>query len=180
MFIPDPNFFHPGSASKKLNILAQKIVYMLIGNMIRDVHPGSGSRIQIFHPSRIHGSKRHRIPDPQHWIIYDFPPHAVHRHEGKKSRKKVGNDLCVAKIYLWKRLNSRRFESGFGVDPDLTGSEIRIRSERMNNKQKQQHIHILKRWKNSQEASEEGKILLFLDQKMCLYFGTLNFFKFMQ
>ncbi len=38
--------------------------------MIRDVHPGSGSHILIFYPSRILGStKRHRIPDPdpQHW-----------------------------------------------------------------------------------------------------------------
>jgi hypothetical protein len=94
MFIPDQNFFHPGS--KKLNILAQKIVSELLGNMILDVHLGSGSRILIFHPSLIHGSKRHRIPDLQHWIIYDFPPHAVHRHEGKKSRKKVGSDLCEA------------------------------------------------------------------------------------
>jgi hypothetical protein len=41
--------------------------------MIQDVHPGSGSRIRIliFYPSRIFGSKRHRIPDPnpQHWKI---------------------------------------------------------------------------------------------------------------
>ncbi len=35
--------------------------------MIRVVHPGS--RILTFYPSRIQGSKRHRIPDPdpQHW-----------------------------------------------------------------------------------------------------------------
>ncbi len=34
--------------------------------MIRVYHPGSGS---CFYPpeSRIQGSKRHRIPDPQHW-----------------------------------------------------------------------------------------------------------------
>jgi hypothetical protein len=48
--------------------------------MIQVVHPGSGSRIRIliFYPSRIQGSKshwipdlgkRHRIPDPQHWLI---------------------------------------------------------------------------------------------------------------
>ncbi len=35
--------------------------------MIRIVHPGSRIRILTFHPSRIPGSKRHRIPDPQHW-----------------------------------------------------------------------------------------------------------------
>ncbi len=37
--------------------------------MIQDIHPGSGSRLGIFiftHPgSRIQGSKRHRILDPQ-------------------------------------------------------------------------------------------------------------------
>ncbi len=37
--------------------------------MIRVVHPGSRIRILTFYPSRIQGSKRHRIPDPdpQHW-----------------------------------------------------------------------------------------------------------------
>ncbi len=37
--------------------------------MIRVVHPASCIRILIFYPSRIQGSKRHRIPDldPQHW-----------------------------------------------------------------------------------------------------------------
>jgi hypothetical protein len=44
--------------------------------MIRDVHPGPGSRIRILiftRPgSRIQGSKRHRIPDPdtQDWVNY--------------------------------------------------------------------------------------------------------------
>jgi hypothetical protein len=42
--------------------------------MIRVVHPGSG--LLSFYPSRIQGSKRHRIPDPdpKHWFI---PPHSV-------------------------------------------------------------------------------------------------------
>ncbi len=78
--IPDPNLFHPGSqirifpsrihTKKSLNILTQKIGFKLsFGNMIRVVHPGS----------RIQGSKRHRIPDPnpQHcfydpWTQYRF------------------------------------------------------------------------------------------------------------
>ncbi len=42
MFIPDPNFLHPGSASKKISILTQKIVSKLSQTMIRVVHPGSG------------------------------------------------------------------------------------------------------------------------------------------
>jgi hypothetical protein len=42
--IPDPG---SGSASKNSSILTQNIVSKLkaLGNMIRDVHPGSGSRI---------------------------------------------------------------------------------------------------------------------------------------
>ncbi len=34
--------------------------------MIRVVHPGSWVRILTVYPSRIQGSKRHRIPDQQH------------------------------------------------------------------------------------------------------------------
>ncbi len=39
---------------------------------MRVVHPGTGSRIRILtiYPSRIQGSKRQRIPDPQHWLLY--------------------------------------------------------------------------------------------------------------
>ncbi len=38
--------------------------------MIRVVRPRSRIRILTFYPSRIQGSKRHRIPDPdpQHWL----------------------------------------------------------------------------------------------------------------
>ncbi len=38
--------------------------------MVRVVHPGSGSWFFTHPGSRIQGSKRHRIPDPnlQHWI----------------------------------------------------------------------------------------------------------------
>jgi hypothetical protein len=53
--IPDPG---SKSASKNLSIFNPKN----LGNMIRDVH--LGSRILIFYLSRIPGSKRHRIPDP--------------------------------------------------------------------------------------------------------------------
>jgi hypothetical protein len=51
----------PGSASKNLSILAPKKWFITLGNMIRVVHPGSASRILIFYPSRIPGSKMHRI-----------------------------------------------------------------------------------------------------------------------
>ncbi len=55
--IPDP-----GSASKNLSMFNPKNCFFALGNMIRDVHHGSRS---CFFISRIQGSKRHRIPDPQ-------------------------------------------------------------------------------------------------------------------
>jgi hypothetical protein len=77
--IPDPNFFHRGS-----RIQGQKDSRIRIRIRIKEfnyfnpknVHPGSGPRIRIliFYPSRIPGSKRHRIPDsdPQNWFFV-FP-----------------------------------------------------------------------------------------------------------
>ncbi len=53
--IPDPNFFHPGSASNNLTILTPKNGFYALGNMIRVVHPGS----------------RILDPDPQHWELED-------------------------------------------------------------------------------------------------------------
>jgi hypothetical protein len=57
---PRSAFFHPGSrikkipdpgsASKNLIILTQKLY--ALGNMIEDVYPGSRSQILIFYPSR--------------------------------------------------------------------------------------------------------------------------------
>jgi hypothetical protein len=50
MFIPDPNFFHPGFRIrvrfKELSILNPKNCFQTLGKMIRDVHPRSGSRIR--------------------------------------------------------------------------------------------------------------------------------------
>jgi hypothetical protein len=61
--VPGKKILDPGSGStsKNVNILTQIIVSKLSENMIRVVHPGSGSGILIFYPSRIQGSKRHRI-----------------------------------------------------------------------------------------------------------------------
>ncbi len=52
IFIPDPNFFHPGSQIriKELKYFNPKIA---LGNMIRVVHPGSGSWFFSFYPSRL-------------------------------------------------------------------------------------------------------------------------------
>ncbi len=56
---------YPGSRIRKIN---PQYCFKALGNMIRDEHPGSGSRILIFYPSRIPGSKRHQIPDQQHFV----------------------------------------------------------------------------------------------------------------
>ncbi len=87
--IPDPTFFHPGSrirtvsipdpgyASKNLSILTPKKQKKWFLST-RKYDPGCSSRIPDpdadFLPipdprSRIQGSKRRRIPDPQHWLI---------------------------------------------------------------------------------------------------------------
>jgi hypothetical protein len=85
MFITDPTFFHPGSririfsipdpgsTSKNLSILTPKKWFLSSMNY----DPGCSSRIRIpdtdpdFLPipdPGYRGSKRHRIPDPQHCI----------------------------------------------------------------------------------------------------------------
>ncbi len=61
--IPDP-----GSASKNLSSFYPKNCFWALDNMIRDVHPGSGSWIFTHTGSWIQGSKMHRIPDPQHCV----------------------------------------------------------------------------------------------------------------
>ncbi len=73
---PDPisKFFHSGtwihgqkdsgSALKNLRIFIPKYCFSALGNMIRDV-PGSRSCFYYLLGSRIQGSKRPRIPDPQ-------------------------------------------------------------------------------------------------------------------
>jgi hypothetical protein len=68
---PDPIFFYPGSTLK--NLISQKVFLSS-----RKYDPASGSsriRILIFCPSRIQGSKRHRIripdPHPEHWVQLD-------------------------------------------------------------------------------------------------------------
>ncbi len=63
--IPDSYFFHPGSRIriKEFKYFNPKKWFL----STEKYDPGSSSRIRIFYPSRIQGSKRHRIPDPQHW-----------------------------------------------------------------------------------------------------------------
>ncbi len=65
----------PGSASKNLIIFYPKNCFQALGNMIWDVHPGSGS--SFFYPSRIPKPKGQKVtgsqildPDPQHYSRY--------------------------------------------------------------------------------------------------------------
>ncbi len=63
-FIPDPGseFFHPGSRIrfKEFNLTKK----LFLSSRKYDPDCSSRIRILIFYSSRIQGSKRHRIPDP--------------------------------------------------------------------------------------------------------------------
>jgi hypothetical protein len=94
MFIPDPTFFHPGSGSEFSipypgpQIYIKEFKYLNLNNCFlssRKYDLGCSSRIRIpdldpdFYPSgsRIQGSKRHRIPDPEHWFMQSYRPISV-------------------------------------------------------------------------------------------------------
>jgi hypothetical protein len=65
MFIPDPNYFHPGSKRFRIPVSGSKnIIIFFLSFRKYDAGCSSRIRIQIFYSSRIPGSKRHRIPDP--------------------------------------------------------------------------------------------------------------------
>ncbi len=66
---PGSEYFPSRIRIKECKYFNPKNCFLAHGIISRVVHPGSRSRIRIliFHPSRIHGSKRHRIPDPQHY-----------------------------------------------------------------------------------------------------------------
>ncbi len=74
--ILDSNFFHPGSRirifpsripdpHKRIEACNPRKVFL----SSRKYDSGCSSRVPIFYPSRIPGSKRHWIPDPQQWIF---------------------------------------------------------------------------------------------------------------
>jgi hypothetical protein len=60
--VADPGCPGPGSASTTLCIFKPNKLYKVLKNKIRDVRPGFW--ILYLFPSRIQGSKRHRIPNP--------------------------------------------------------------------------------------------------------------------
>ncbi len=102
MFIPDPNFFHPGfririffnpgSASKNLSILTPEKWFLnspeiWSGLFIPDPDPGSWIFTRL--GSRIQRSKRHRfpIPDPHNtWYVPQliFPRQPLRRRQVKR------------------------------------------------------------------------------------------------
>ncbi len=76
--IPDTNFFpDPESASKSLSILTQKW-FLALGNTIRVVHPGSGSRILIFCPSRIPDPGFKKAPNPGFATLFSTVHHMAY------------------------------------------------------------------------------------------------------
>ncbi len=76
---PGSEFFHPGSRIRIKEFkyfFTPKNWFPSLRNFDPGEHPGSGSRIRILifiNPgSRIQGSKRHRIPDPEPKIVICF------------------------------------------------------------------------------------------------------------
>ncbi len=69
--VADTNFFHPGSwiRNKESKYFNPKIVSKLM-----KYDSDCSSRILIFYPSRIPGSKRHRIPDPRSATLDETDP----------------------------------------------------------------------------------------------------------
>jgi hypothetical protein len=61
--------------------------------MIRVVHPGSGCWLSTLPGSRIQGSKRHRIPDPdpQHCVYSWFADLCSHELIPEKDKKEEGS-----------------------------------------------------------------------------------------
>jgi hypothetical protein len=90
--IPDPNCLHPGSriCIKELSILTPKKTKKMVsklqkiwfGLFIPD--PGSGCWLSTHPKSRIQGSKRHRIPDPD-------PQHCLQCNICQRSRSNNSN-----------------------------------------------------------------------------------------
>jgi hypothetical protein len=106
MFFPDhrSEFFHPGSrvkkipdpgsgsasASKNVSIFNPKNCFSALGNMIRDVHPGSGFLFFTLLGPRLQGPKRHQIPNPGTAILALLNDLKKNRHlpdENKNSTK---------------------------------------------------------------------------------------------
>jgi hypothetical protein len=75
--ILDPKFCHPGSRIriKEFKYFNPKKFFLALVNMIRVVHPGSGSWFFTHPRSPIQGSKRHRIPDPPYFLKPNQDPH---------------------------------------------------------------------------------------------------------
>jgi hypothetical protein len=69
--------------------------------MIRVVHPGSRIRMLTFYPSRIPGSRRHRIPDPdpQHW----YPPELLDTDSNVTAALELKKDTYFSYFNVFKR-----------------------------------------------------------------------------
>ncbi len=71
--VADPGCLHPGSRTriKEFKYFNPKIWFLSSRKFDPVVHPGSGCRLSTHPGSRIQGSTRHQIPDPdpQHWLL---------------------------------------------------------------------------------------------------------------
>jgi len=129
--IPDPG---SGSASKNLRIFKPQKLFL--SSRKYDLGCSSRIRILIFYPFRIQGSKRQRIPDPQHFSYIPV------RSNFKKSPATLPLPKCRIAPGAWSRFkNDKRSVSGY-VIPDLQhclfltgrlGEQERIPSERSPN-----------------------------------------------
>jgi hypothetical protein len=139
MFSPDPGseVFHPGSripiqgqkdfypgsgtASRNVSIFNPKHSFKALGNIIRYVHPGSGSWFVTHLGFRIQGSKRHRIPDPdpQHWIP------VLYNTVGAQSIARLCQNLINCRRNIWAHRRRRKLRF-FLFERSWTGEWFKI------------------------------------------------------
>jgi hypothetical protein len=128
MLIPDPDFLHPGSASKNLSILTQKIVAkpseICSGLLIPD--PGFfSSRIRIkefkyFNPKKFFPNSRNMIPDP-----------GSRGQKGTWSRIRIRNTDCwnnkgeFLLTYQFSLLKSSIIKLNIGVEEPVRPVDVR-------------------------------------------------------
>ncbi len=104
--IPDPIFSvpDPGSASENLSIWSQKIVYKLSEISSGLFIPNPDTDFFTLPGSRIQGSKRHRIPDPDPQQSFFGYPRFLQENTRKNfsiSRVKVKGCLSAVTVVQW-------------------------------------------------------------------------------
>ena len=108
MFIPNPIFFHPSliRASKNFWILTPKNALKALGNKIRVVHPGSGSRLFTHPGSLILDPRVKKATDPGSRSATLYWRYTVHPESGS---------VCFLAL-----LDPETLVIGMDPDPDLS------------------------------------------------------------